>query len=61
MIIIPCHTVLLDTICNFVSRVDYCISCVFCIMDMLNLIIDNGSSDSFIDVKDLRHPSRKTE
>ena len=52
------YTVLLDTICNFVSRVDYlsCISRVSLYNGYVKPIIDNSSSDSFIDAKDLRHP-----
>ena len=47
------YTVLLDTICNFVSRVDYlsCISRVSLYNGYVKPIIDNSSSDSFIDAK----------
>ena len=52
------HTLLLDAICNFVSRVDYLSSVarVSLYNGYVKPTIDNSKDDSFINAKDLRHP-----
>ena len=52
------HTLLLDSICNFVSRVDYLSSVARVSLHngYVKPKIDNSREDSFISAKDLRHP-----